>query len=105
MATAKILLYKHKTLKDGSHPIVIQIIKDRQRKIVSLGHSVTTLQWDSEKNKPNRKHPNHTHLNLLLQKKINQADKIIIDLDESAEPYSIDDIIGKLKENKSSCEE
>jgi len=100
MATAKILLYKHKTLKNGSHPIVIQIIKDRQRKIVSLGHSATALQWDSEKNKPTRKHPNFTHLNLLLQKKINQADKVIIDLDESDVPYSIDDIVAKLKANK-----
>jgi len=102
MASAKILLFRHKTLKDGSHPIVVQIIKDRQRKIVSLGHSASIEHWDSDNNRPNRKHPNYTHLNILINTKINQADKIILELDESNEPYSIDDIVNKFKVNKAS---
>ena len=46
MSSAKILLFTHKKLNDGSNPIVLQIIKDRKRKLISLGHSATSLQWD-----------------------------------------------------------
>jgi len=101
MASAKILLFTHKKLKDGSYPIVLQIIKDRKRKLISLGHSATTLQWNEKENKPNRKHPNCTTLDLLLQKRLHQANKVIIELDEAGDPYSIEDIVFKLKSGKS----
>jgi integrase/recombinase XerD len=51
------------------------------------------------KNKSNKKHPNHTDLNLLLQKKLYQANKAIIELDEKGDPYSVEDIVIKLKPN------
>jgi integrase/recombinase XerD len=70
MASAKILLFIHKKLNDGSYPIVLQIIKDRKRKLISLGHSATLLQWDEKENKPNKKHPNHSNLDLVLQKRL-----------------------------------
>lgn len=100
MASAKIFLFTHKKLKDGSNPIVLQIIKDRRRKLVSLGHSATLDQWDEEENKPTKKHPNHNELVLLLQKKLYQANKIIMELDETEESYSIEDVIFKLKTGK-----
>jgi integrase len=97
MASAKILLYSHKKLNDGTYPIVIQVIKDRKRKLVSLGHSSTISQWDVENSKPNKSHPNHKDLNLLIQKKVYEANKAIIELDAKGDPYSVEDIIYKLK--------
>ena len=101
MASARIFLFTHKKLKDGSHPIVLQVIKDRKRKLISLGHSATLQQWDEEKNEPNKKHPNYKSLLLLLQRKIHQANKVILELDESDEPYSIEDVVFKLKTTRS----
>jgi site-specific recombinase XerD len=101
MASAKIFLFTHKKLKDGSHPIVLQIIKDRSRKLISLGHSATLQQWDERENKPIKKHPNHDKLVLLLQKKLYQANRVIMEFDETGEPYSIEDIVYKLKSGKS----
>jgi integrase/recombinase XerD len=102
MATPKIFLYTHKKLSNGSYPIVLQIIKDRKRKLISLGHSATLAQWDIENNQPTKKHPNQKDLVLLIQKKLYQANKAIMELDEADTPYTIEDIISKLKSNKSS---
>jgi len=97
MASAKIILFTHKKLKDGSFPIVLQVIKDRARKLISLGHSTTLEQWDMDDNLPNKKHPNYKGLKLLIQKKQIEADKVIIDLDEKGEHYTVDDIVDRLK--------
>ena len=97
MASAKIILFTHKKLKDGTFPIVLQVIKDRTRKLISLGHSTTLDQWDKDDNLPNKKHPNYKGLKLLIQKKQIEADKVIIDLDEKGEHYTVDDIVDRLK--------
>ena len=102
MASAKILLFTHKKLNDGSNPIVLQIIKDRKRKLISLGHSATSIQWDKDGNKPNKKHPNYSNLDLVLKKKLFQANKAILELEESGDTFTLDDIVLKLKENTSS---
>lgn len=102
MASAKIILFTHKELKDGSYPIVLQLIKDRKRKLISLHKSSTIEQWDEEENTPNKKHPNFRDLTLLVQKKLYLANKAINELEDKDIPYSIDDIIDKLESDKSS---
>lgn len=97
MASSKIILFTHKKLKDGTFPIVLQIIKDRTRKLISLGHSTTLEQWDVDDNLPNKKHSNYKSLKLLIQKKQIEADKVIIDLDEKGDQYTVDDIVDRLK--------
>lgn len=101
MASAKILLFTHKKLSDGSYPIVLQIIKDRKRKLISLGHSATKLQWDEEGNKPNKKHPNYSNLNLVLQKKLMLANKAILELEEIGNTFTVEDIVYKLTASSS----
>ncbi len=102
MASAKILLFTHKKLNDGTYPIVLQLIKDRRRKMLSLGHSSTVALWDNENNEPAKKHPNYKELQLLIQSKLYNANKIILELDEKGDPYTVDDIINKLKPKTSS---
>jgi len=102
MASAKIFLFKHKKLKNGSHPVVLQIIKDGQRKLISLGHSAYVNQWDFEKEMPNKTHSNFKDLKILIRDKINQAEKKIIQLDDQDEPYSIEELVDALNIKKSS---
>jgi hypothetical protein len=52
MTSAKVLLYRHKMLKDGSHPILIQFIKNRKKKTVSLGISAAEGHWNDKTNLP-----------------------------------------------------
>lgn len=45
-ATVKVVYYTHKTLKNGSHPFVVRITKDRKNRWVSTGRSLLTKYWN-----------------------------------------------------------
>lgn len=124
MASVKIYLFKHKTLhvkkkspdlksdeametvneqnkgKHDLHPVVLQVIKDRQRRLISLGYSSTKAQWNEEKQLPNSTHPHASDLKKTIKKKLHAAQKAIFDMDDSGFPFTVDDIVEKLKEDK-----
>lgn len=43
-----VISYKSTKLKDGSHPIVLRVTKNRVRKFISLGLSANKKQWSDE---------------------------------------------------------
>ena len=65
-ATVNVLCYKSKTLKNGEHPLMICVCKDRKRRYISLGVSVKSQFWDFEKSRPKRNCPNREQLNKLI---------------------------------------
>lgn len=92
MASVKITLYIHKTLKDGSHPIIIQLIKDRKRKTISTGYTSKADHWNSNQELPNSKHPNHQLLTKYIKSKQIQVQNILLELDSRDVDYSLDDV-------------
>lgn len=48
MAKVEILLYKWKTLKDGTNPILLRVSKYKQRKTFSTGLNALPKQWNDE---------------------------------------------------------
>ena len=85
-ATVNVLLFKSKTLADGSHPLMIRICKDGKKKYKSLGISILPHFWDFEKNKPRRNYPNKEFINTLISDKIKEfADQLIEFKSESKE--------------------
>ncbi|HCY41224.1 MAG TPA: hypothetical protein DHV48_07710 [Prolixibacteraceae bacterium] len=95
MASVKALLYTHKTLKDGSHPILISIIKDLKRKTISLGHSASPSQWNKKQKQPNSRHPNQSLLIALIKSKVNDLEAIILELENKKKPFTVQDIVDK----------
>lgn len=76
MATAKILLYKSKTLKDGTHPVMMQLINDRKIKRISLKRSCSCDQWDETSSRFKKTFPDYVEQNRYLTKieaKMNQT--------------------------------
>jgi hypothetical protein len=69
MTSVKPLLYKHKRLKDGSHPILLQFIKGRKRKLLSLGQSAKEDDWNEDKGLPCKKHPYQNKLAHFIRSK------------------------------------
>ena len=102
MTSIKPLLYKHKKLKDGSHPIALQFIKGRKRKLLSLGQSATEDQWNDEKGLPLKKHPYQAKLVNFIKGKVAEANRIVLDFESKEKPYSLDDVINKIKGKASS---
>lgn len=49
-ATVNIVYYTHKTLKDGSHPFMVRISKDRKNRWISTGISLHPEFWNKDKN-------------------------------------------------------
>lgn len=101
MASIKVVLYKHKTLLDGSHPILISVIKDRKRKTFSTGHSAFKSEWNFKKNIPNSSHPNKANLILRLTRIKTDVNDIILLLENKKKPFTASDIVNTYLKKKS----
>ena len=92
MASINIILYTSKTLKNGEHPIMLRIIKDRKTKYASIGKSCSLKQWDNKKNLPSRSHPNYKELTILIEHKKLEAQKKLLGMELNNEDDTIDEI-------------
>ena len=77
--TIKVLCYKSKTLSNGEHPLMVCVCKDGKRKYQSLGISIKAEQWDFKTNLPKAKSPNRERIILLINEKINEIQKTVLD--------------------------
>ncbi len=96
MASVNIQLYKHKKKTDGRHPVVLQLIKDRKKKLIFLGHYVKPEDWDIEKNLPTARHKNSARLKNIILGKLIDAEKIILDFEGRKKPFTVEDIVEEL---------
>lgn len=76
--TVKVLCYKSKTLANGEHPLMVCVCKDRKRKYQSLGISIHPTHWDFKKNEPNELCPNRDEIRLLIQQRLYELQKTIL---------------------------
>ena len=58
---------------------MVRICKDGKRKYRSLGVSVNPIHWDFKKNQPKAKCPNYEVLLILINEKISEFQRIILD--------------------------
>lgn len=77
MISIKILLYKHKTLSDGKHPVILQVIHNSKRKNISLGFYATKKEWNENKNCYKRTAENAETKNMALVRYMLLAQKIV----------------------------
>ncbi|HQX43461.1 MAG TPA: phage integrase SAM-like domain and Arm DNA-binding domain-containing protein, partial [Saprospiraceae bacterium] len=90
MLNSKILLYKHKTLKDGTHPVLLQIVHNEKPKRYTIGKTCMPNQWDIDKSSYTPKMPNYRLLNMILTKEKKKVDDIIIELENSGKPFTFE---------------
>lgn len=91
MASIKVLLYTSKMLKNGEHPIMVRLTKDRKTKYISVGHSCLPDLWDHKKNLPKRKHPNFRELEINIELKKIEAKSLLLGLENEQKDFSLDD--------------
>jgi site-specific recombinase XerD len=105
MASAKIILYKHKVLDNGTSPIVIQIIHKRIRRIFSLKCYAKINNWDDVQKKIKIKNKADRRLiieqNLYIQSMLLKAQETIFNFEKNNKAFTADDVIRKLKGNDS----
>lgn len=105
MASIKVKFINDKTLKDGTHPIAIQVIHQRKKKLLYIQHSLMPNEWDFENNQPNPKYSNYKSLRSRIKFVINQLEKIVLDLENSGNPFTVEDIAFKFRPGKQSNDE
>ncbi len=97
MSSIKVLLYTSKVLKNGEHPIMLRVIKDRKPKYISIGASCAPEQWDEKKDLPKKKHPLYHELSVLIDSKKIEAKKLVIGLVNEQTEHSAEEVITVLR--------
>ncbi len=100
-ASIKATLFIHKTLKNGQHPIILQIIKDRKVRKISIGYSAKKDEWDFAENKPSKKHPLRKELEAVISMKMANLSKQVLALEMGTNDYSAETVVKKVKRKKS----
>lgn len=70
---------RNKINSKGNYPIILQIIKDRKSKIISLGFECSAKEWDDQKSQFTKKFPNYNKRNRILMKLKEKGYSIIDD--------------------------
>lgn len=99
MASVKIIL-RARANKDGTHPLVLQIIKDRKKSIISLGYNIKQTDWDAEKQQVKRTYPNAVRMNNFLLKKRSDALGEVINVETSKQVVSAQSLKNALRPQK-----
>ncbi len=77
MATAKIILYKQKKMKDGKHPIMLQVTHNSKASRISLKYKCHLKDWDAGKCRFKRSMENYRDKNAVLRGLESKAEKTI----------------------------
>jgi integrase len=88
-----VVLYRAKTLADGSHPIMIRLYKQGVVKYKSIGYSCKPNQWDQKKSRANELHQDYIKLNFKISDSIRDLDAEINELNNKKLKVSPDRII------------
>lgn len=96
MATIKVVLRKREN-KDGTQPLIIRIVKDRKSSIIHLGYSLYAKDWDEEKQRVKKTHPNSVRLNNLIVAKLASASDKSIEAETSKEHVTAGSIRQSIK--------
>ncbi len=86
MKYISIIPYKSTILKNGEHPIVLRITKDRARKYISLNLSTSLEQWNNEFSqfkKDKRINPDHEKNNAFISSQLLKAKDVIDEFDRN----------------------
>lgn len=89
MMSTKLLLYKHKTLSNGKHPVILQVIANRKRKRISVGYQATEKEWNEATARFRRRVDNYEQKNMALRRYELLAQKIIDEAILSGKPLSL----------------
>jgi len=87
MSSVKIIL-RNKVNKDGTCPLALQIIKDRKKSVTHLGYNIKASDWDADKQRVKKSHPNSAHLNNFLIARVAEVNNKKLELETAKENAS-----------------
>lgn len=94
MASIKLILRTNKIDQSGHSPLYIRLIKDRKTKFVAVGVKLKENEWDDDKQRVKKNHPNSARMNASISQKVADAEAQVADLERKVKSVSAN----KLKE-------
>ena len=94
MASIKLILRTNKVDQSGHSPLYIRLIKDRKTKFVAVGVKLKESEWDDDKQRVKKNHPNSARMNASISQKVADAEAQVADLERKVKSVSAN----KLKE-------
>ena len=82
--------------KNGLFPLQLKVTMNGESIRNNIGESVRSTEWSDEAKKASIRHPNSKRLNNYVQKKIIDANKLILDLEERGEDFSLQLVKAKM---------
>lgn len=95
-----IILYKSKTLADGSHPLMVRISERKNKKYFSTGLACPAEWWDFDKHTPKRSHPDRKLLEAILAQKKASYHTKLLELESEQRRLSIQQLVQAIDEPK-----
>ncbi len=102
MINFKLKMYKGKTHQDGTHPIIIQLTKNRKTYRLSTGYNVLPKQFNEKKGLFRSNVDNYQVKNENLQDCLLLTSRIIDDFRRQRKPFNIDLFRSRFKRNNNS---
>lgn len=103
MATAEVVCYKYRPLKNSELPLKIRVCKDKKSRYFNRGVSVKSEHWDFDNNRPKDACPDKEALESLISRKIREVRSKIVELKAGAKDFSASALIEKVQ-HKTSAE-
>jgi hypothetical protein len=95
-----IILYKSKTLANGSHPLMVRISQLNSKKYLSIGLSCPAQWWDFQKHTPKRNHPDRNLLEAIIAQKKATYHTRLLELENEQKALSIQHLAKVIEEPK-----
>ncbi|MFB9053081.1 tyrosine-type recombinase/integrase [Formosa undariae] len=86
MPNLKVVRRKNKQKLDGTAPLAIRISENYKTNYSWLGQYILEKDWDDKKGFAKKSHPNYARLNNFILKKLNEANNIFFQSEESITP-------------------
>ena len=93
--TIRVLCYKSKTLRNGEHPLMLCVCKDRKRKFQSLGISIKAEHWNFKKNQLKETCPNYERIQLIIDSEIGKIKRKVLENRIEGKDYTATTLLDK----------
>lgn len=100
MATVKLSFDKRRSYQDGRYPVVLRLTSNSLSTNINTGVKLLEKEWDEQKNKVTRTHPDHSSLNLLLKNRLLDLEKKLLELNGSSTQLQLSELKNLLLSNK-----
>lgn len=77
--TFHFVLREDKTDKFGKAPIYLRVTRNRKISLSYTGHKIKSSEWNKDRQRVNRSHPNSVRFNNLLEEMLQKAEEVMLD--------------------------